>query len=47
MVEQLKDSGWSGAITLEIRYRYAIEQGEPWRVLAESFERVNRVLTKE
>jgi sugar phosphate isomerase/epimerase len=38
---------WSGAVTLEIRYRYATEQGEPWLVLGESLERVHQVLKEE
>ena len=32
-------SGWTGRITLEIRYRLANEQGEPWAVLSDSIDR--------
>jgi sugar phosphate isomerase/epimerase len=43
----LQNAGWNGAITLEIRYRYALELGQPWDVLAASFDQVRRVLTGE
>jgi sugar phosphate isomerase/epimerase len=35
----LRDAGWRGAVTLEIRYRLAAEIGEPWEVLRTSLQR--------
>jgi sugar phosphate isomerase/epimerase len=36
----LIEAGYHGAITLEIRYRHALAQGEPWVVLADSYRRL-------
>jgi sugar phosphate isomerase/epimerase len=46
-VRQLMYAGWSGSITLEIRYRYAVEQGDPWRVLEDSLRSFQAVLSGE
>jgi sugar phosphate isomerase/epimerase len=35
----LRSRGYSGAATMEIRYRYALAAGEPWTVLAASYRR--------
>jgi sugar phosphate isomerase/epimerase len=43
----LRAAGWSGSITLEIRYRYAMEQGEPWHVLEQSLRTFQTVLAEE
>jgi len=43
----LRAAGWSGSITLEIRYRYAMEQGEPWSVLKDSLRTFQMVLAGE
>lgn len=37
--------GWSGAATMEIRYRYALAAGEPWTVLAASYRRALEAIT--
>ena len=39
--------GWNGSVTLEIRYRYASEIGEPWSVLEASLSAVRNVLLEE
>ena len=44
-IAHLQPMRWSGDITLEIRYRYASEEGEPWSVLADSIHHVRSVLT--
>ena len=46
-VAALKDVGWQGSITLEIRYRYAAELGEPWNVLEASLRSFRSVLAGE
>jgi sugar phosphate isomerase/epimerase len=46
-LRQLGDAQWSGSITLEIRYRYALEQGEPWDVLRASLRAARAVLAGE
>jgi len=46
-VAALKDVGWEGSITLEIRYRYAAELGEPWNVLEASLRSFQSVLAGE
>lgn len=38
-LDLLEISGWSGSVTLEIRYRSARDLGDPWTVLAESVRR--------
>ncbi len=38
-------SHWQGCLTLEIRYRYASEVGEPWDVLRDTLQRANAYLT--
>lgn len=38
MLASLIESGFGGAITLEIRYRFALAMGEPWLVLAGSYD---------
>jgi sugar phosphate isomerase/epimerase len=40
----LEQSPWQGCVTLEIRYRYASEIGEPWSVLEDSIRHAARVL---
>jgi sugar phosphate isomerase/epimerase len=40
----LRSSDWGGSVTLEIRYRYASENGEPWSVLTDSLRRIHDVL---
>ena len=40
----LDESPWQGCLTLEIRYRYASEVGEPWIVLDDSLRRAASVL---
>jgi len=40
----LRSSGWRGSVTLEIRYRYASDNGEPWSVLADNLRRIHDVL---
>lgn len=37
MMEPLLDDGYRGAITLEVRYRFALSMGDPWRVLGDSY----------
>jgi sugar phosphate isomerase/epimerase len=37
MLASLLEAGYNGAITMEIRYRYALALGEPWDVLAGSY----------
>ena len=32
--------GFAGAVTMEIRYRHALDQADPWTVLADSYERL-------
>ncbi len=44
---QLKSVGYAGSVTLEIRYRYASEHGEPWSVLNESLRSVQSALAGE
>ena len=46
-VENLEKCDWTGTITTEIRYRYASETGEPWRVLADSLSQVHNVIQTE
>lgn len=46
-LSQLKDAGYAGSVTLEIRYRYASEHGEPWSVLSESLRSVQSTLAGE
>ncbi len=46
-VATLRDVGWQGSITLEIRYRYAAELGEPWNVLEASLRSFQSVLAGE
>ena len=46
-IRQLIDAGWEGAITLEIRYRYATERGDPWTVLSRNLLDVRAVLAGE
>jgi sugar phosphate isomerase/epimerase len=44
MLRALIGQGFAGAVTMEIRYRHALEQGDPWRVLADSYERLESFL---
>ena len=46
-LRQLIDAQWDGSVTLEIRYRYAAEQGEPWDVLRASLRAARAVLAGE
>jgi sugar phosphate isomerase/epimerase len=46
-IQHLRTAGWSGAITLEIRYRYALERADPWSVLADSLDQVRETLIEE
>lgn len=46
-VATLGNVQWRGSVTLEIRYRYAAELGEPWDVLAESLRQFRTVLAGE
>ena len=46
-VAALRTGQWQGSITLEIRYRYAAEEGEPWNVLEESLRTFQTVLAGE
>jgi sugar phosphate isomerase/epimerase len=46
-IRQLVDAKWEGAVTLEIRYRYAIERGDPWRVLTRNLLDVRAILAGE
>jgi sugar phosphate isomerase/epimerase len=46
-IQQLIDAKWQGAITLEIRYRYATERGDPWMVLARNLIDVRTILAGE
>lgn len=46
-IRHLRTAGWSGTVTLEIRYRYALEQGDPWRVLGDSLDRARTALIEE
>lgn len=46
-VAMLRSAKWQGSVTLEIRYRYAAEQGEPWDVLEESLRTFQTVLAGE
>jgi len=46
-VKALRNAQWQGSITLEIRYRYAAEQGEPWDVLEESLRTFQSTLAGE
>jgi sugar phosphate isomerase/epimerase len=46
-IRQLQAAGWVGSITLEIRYRYATEVGEPWSVLRDNLLAVRSVLAGE
>ncbi|HRA48070.1 MAG TPA: TIM barrel protein [Thermomicrobiales bacterium] len=47
MLILLRERDWNGSLTLEIRYRYACEVGEPWTVLADSLDKVRHVLLEE
>jgi sugar phosphate isomerase/epimerase len=40
----LARAGYTGAVTLEVRYRHAKAAGEPWQVLAESYRSARNVL---
>ncbi|MDQ2682029.1 MAG: sugar phosphate isomerase/epimerase, partial [Chloroflexota bacterium] len=46
-IRHLSETGYSGSVTLEIRYRYATEHGDPWSVLVHSLRRVRSVLEEE
>lgn len=46
-IRSLQDAGWSGAVTLEIRYRYALDRGQPWNVLGASLDRLSSLLRGE
>jgi sugar phosphate isomerase/epimerase len=46
-ISMLTAAKWTGSITLEIRYRYAMEQGEPWNVLEESLRAFQVALAGE
>ena len=46
-IRHLRTAGWSGTVTLEIRYRYALEQGDPWRVLGDSLDQARTALMEE
>jgi fermentation-respiration switch protein FrsA (DUF1100 family) len=46
-LRQLREHSYEGSITLEIRYRYASEIGEPWAVLADSLAQVAQILEME
>jgi sugar phosphate isomerase/epimerase len=46
-LEQLQVGRWHGSITLEIRYRYAIEIGEPWAVLRTNLTAIRSLLLEE
>lgn len=46
-LRQLNDAGWSGSVTLEIRYRYACELGDPWDILRASLQAARAVLAGE
>lgn len=46
-LRQLQEHGYTGSITLEIRYRYASEHGQPWDVLGQSLISVRRTLLWE
>jgi sugar phosphate isomerase/epimerase len=39
-LRRLIDTGYAGAVTLEVRYRHALAQGDPWTVLADSYNRL-------
>jgi hypothetical protein len=38
-IQLLRDCGYDRALTMEIRYRYALAAGEPWTVLASCYRR--------
>lgn len=42
-LRMLRRVEWSGSVTLEIRYRLAHDDGDPWTVLAESVRRAKSV----
>lgn len=46
-LRELRNHGYRASVTLEIRYRYASEYGEPWNVLKESLLAVNNLLSEE
>lgn len=46
-IQQLSNADWQGAITLEIRYRYATERGDPWTVLTHNLMQVRATLAGE
>jgi sugar phosphate isomerase/epimerase len=46
-LDQLKIVGWDGSITLEIRYRYASEIGDPWEVLRANLNAIHSSLMEE
>jgi len=45
MVEALIGQGFADAVTMEIRYRHALDQGDPWLVMADSYQRLRSSLT--
>jgi sugar phosphate isomerase/epimerase len=46
-LRQLNEAQWSGSVTLEIRYRYARELGDPWDILRASLQAARAVLAGE
>lgn len=47
MLSPLLSAGYDGAITMEVRYRYAVSLGEPWNVLGESYSLLRSFLDRE
>jgi sugar phosphate isomerase/epimerase len=44
MLGALIGQGFAGAVTMEIRYRHALDRGKPWPVLADSYRRLRSFL---